>query len=80
MAEIPHAVEREMACTLSDVLVRRTHIAFETRDNGRAAAKRIAPLMAALLGWSELQQQEALVSYEADVARLFSVEHANASR
>ena len=34
VAEIAHAVERESACTFADVLVRRTHIAFETRDHG----------------------------------------------
>lgn len=76
IAEVAHAVEREMACTLADVLVRRTHVAFETRDNGRGVAKRIAPLMAALLGWSSLQQSQALADYEADVARLFSIDPA----
>jgi glycerol-3-phosphate dehydrogenase len=40
---------------VGDVLVRRTHVAFETRDNGRAAARRIAPLMRALLGWNETE-------------------------
>lgn len=73
-AEVAHAVEREMACTLSDVLVRRTHIAFETRDNGRGVAKRIAPLLAALLGWSSEQQNQAIADYEADVTRLFSID------
>ena len=73
-AEVPHAVEREMACTLSDILVRRTHIAYETRDNGRGVAKRIAPLMAALLGWSIEQQEQALQDYDVDMTRLFSVD------
>lgn len=76
VAEVAHAVEREMACTLADVLVRRTHIAFETRDNGRGVAKRIAPLMAALLGWSEVQQERALEDYEAEVTRLFAIDPA----
>lgn len=74
LAEVAHAVEREMACTLSDVLVRRTHIAFETRDNGRGVAKRITPLMAALLGWSLEQQERALVDYNAEMTRLFSID------
>ena len=60
-----------MACTLADVLIRRTHIAFETRDNGRGVAKRIAPLVAALLGWSEEQQAVQLDAYDADVTRIF---------
>ncbi|MBC8089123.1 MAG: glycerol-3-phosphate dehydrogenase/oxidase [Phycisphaerae bacterium] len=74
VAEVAHAVERELACTIGDVLVRRTHIAFETRDNGRGVAKRIAPLMAALLGWSDVEQQRALADYEAEVTRLFRID------
>ena len=74
LAEVAHSVEREMACTLSDVLVRRTHVAFETRDNGRAAARRIAPLMAALLHWSERDTAQQLDQYDRDVARLFSID------
>lgn len=74
LAEVHHAVEHEMACTLSDVLIRRTHIAFETRDNGRAVARRIAPLMQALLAWSDEATSEAIRRYDADAARLFTVE------
>ena len=69
-----HAVEREMASTLSDVLVRRTHVAFETRDNGRAAARRIAPLMARLLQWSEYDMTQQVDAYDRDVARLFTID------
>lgn len=74
LAEVAHAVEREMAASLSDVLVRRTHVAFETRDNGRAAARRIAPLMAALLQWSEQETARQLDAYDRDVARLFTID------
>ena len=34
------AVEHEFACTIADVLVRRTHLAFETRDHGASVAPR----------------------------------------
>ncbi len=74
VAEVPHAVERELACTLADVLVRRTHVAFETRDHGRAAARRIAPMMGAMLGWSALEQDEQIAAYDRDAARLFSID------
>jgi glycerol-3-phosphate dehydrogenase len=74
LAEVPHAVEREMACTIADVLVRRTHVAFETRDHGRAAARRIAPLMGALLDWSADECDQRLAEYDADVARLFAID------
>ena len=74
LAEVTHAVERELAASLSDVLVRRTHVAFETRDNGRAAARRIAPLMATLLRWSESETAQQLETYDRDVARLFTID------
>lgn len=74
LAEVPHAVEREMACTLSDVLIRRTHIAFETRDHGRGAARRVAPLVAATLGWSEDETARQLAAYDAEVYRIFRID------
>ena len=74
MAEVPHAVEHELACTLSDVLIRRTQIAFETRDHGRSTARRIAPLMGTELGWSDEQRHRALADYDADATRIFSID------
>ena len=74
LAEVPHAVEREMACTLSDVLIRRTHVAFETRDHGRGAAKRIAPLLAALLHWNTTEVEGQLAAYDAEVSRVFGID------
>ena len=63
-----------MARTLADVLIRRTHIAFETRDNGRGVARRIAPLMAALLEWSDEEQAGQLAAYEREVSAMFKQE------
>jgi glycerol-3-phosphate dehydrogenase len=74
MAEVSYAVEHEMACTLSDILIRRTHIAFESRDNGRSVARHVAPVMGALLGWSDTQQRDALTAYDADAARIFRID------
>ena len=74
LAEVAHAVEREMACTLSDVLMRRTHVAFETRDNGRAAARRIAPLVGALLEWGEAEQSRQIERYDAEAERIFAID------
>ena len=73
-AEVAYAVEREQACTISDVLIRRTHIAFETRDHGRAIARRLSPLMSSLLGWSADTETRALAAYDADVVRLFGID------
>ncbi len=74
MAEVWFAVEHEMACTLSDILIRRTHVAFESRDHGRAVARHIAPVMRALLGWSDTQMQAALIAYDADAERIIRIE------
>ncbi|AMW05754.1 glycerol-3-phosphate dehydrogenase/oxidase [Gemmatimonas phototrophica] len=73
-AEVRYTVQHELACTLSDVLIRRTHVAFETRDHGRGAAERIAPLMASLLGWSDEERVAAVARYHADVTRLFAID------
>jgi glycerol-3-phosphate dehydrogenase len=74
LAEVAHAADREMACTLGDILIRRTHVAFETRDYGRGAAQRIAPLLQATRGWSDAERTSQLASYEAEVTRLFSID------
>ena len=74
LAEVPYAIEREMACTFSDLLIRRTHIAFETRDHGRAAAARIATMVAACLQWSSTELSQQLATYEADIVRLFGID------
>jgi glycerol-3-phosphate dehydrogenase len=73
-AEAVYAADAEMACTLSDVLVRRTHIAFETRDAGRAAARTVAALLAPRLGWSPAETARQLEQYDADAARIFGVD------
>jgi glycerol-3-phosphate dehydrogenase len=51
-AEASYAASHEGALHLDDVLVRRTHVAVETRDRGMLAATTVAPLIAEVLGWS----------------------------
>jgi len=45
-AEVVQAARREFAVTVDDVLLRRTHLAQETRDGGGAARARVAELLA----------------------------------
>ncbi|HJQ19210.1 MAG TPA: glycerol-3-phosphate dehydrogenase/oxidase [Gemmatimonadaceae bacterium] len=71
--DVTTAVMNELACTLGDVLIRRTHVAYETHDNGKAAARVIAPDVARLLGWSERQCDLELRRYDAEVARIFAI-------
>ena len=74
--ELVYGVKVEGARTLGDLLIRRTKIAFETRDQGRAAAADAAGLIAPHLKWNEERRQSALLDYEREVSRIFAVEPA----
>ena len=74
VGDVVRAVEREFACTIGDVLVRRTHVAFETRDHGSSVAPQVAALLAPRLAWTEADRARALDDYRAEVARLFTIE------
>jgi glycerol-3-phosphate dehydrogenase len=71
--ELRYAVGNELACTLGDLLVRRTHVAFETRDHGAAAAERAAVIVAPMLGWDRDTQRGALDDYAREVEQIFAV-------
>src|SRR5207253_5152813 len=68
-AEVVHAVEREMAVRLSDVLVRRLHLFYATRDQAVAAAGAVADRLADALGWDGARRSEELAGYRALVER-----------
>ena len=74
MAELVHGVEREHACTLGDLLVRRTHIAYETPDNGRSAARRVADVVGPLLDWAPDETRRQIDAYDREAARIFGVD------
>ncbi len=74
MAEAIYAFDQEMACTLGDVLIRRTHLAFETRDHARGAARRVADVMAPRLGWDSTRVGHELEHYDREVERLLSID------
>jgi glycerol-3-phosphate dehydrogenase len=77
-AEAAWGVTHELAHTLSDLLIRRLKVAFETRDLGRAAARVAAEVMAPRLGWDATETQRQLATYEADALRIFGVDSADA--
>src|SRR5207253_833835 len=68
-AEVTHAVEREMALRLSDVLIRRLHLFYATRDQGVSAAGAVADRMAAAIGWDATRRDAELSDYRTQVAR-----------
>jgi glycerol-3-phosphate dehydrogenase len=71
---VSHAVTHQMAQTVADVLVRRLHVAFETRDHALSRAPEVAAEMSELLGWDAARQAEEIERYRADVTRMFGVE------
>jgi glycerol-3-phosphate dehydrogenase len=68
-AEVVHAVRREEARELADVLVRRVPIFRDAADQGLGAADQVAALMGAELGWDDARRARALAAY-AETVRL----------
>lgn len=69
LAQVDFAVEKELAGTVADVLIRRTQLFFRDPDQGLGAAARVAERMARLLGWDEARTQAEIAAYQAEVAR-----------
>ncbi|MDQ6771271.1 MAG: glycerol-3-phosphate dehydrogenase/oxidase [Gemmatimonadota bacterium] len=72
-AHLVYGASVEMAQTLSDLLIRRTHLAFETRDHGLSAAPRAAEIVAPLLSWDEQTKSARIREYQGDVERMFAI-------
>jgi glycerol-3-phosphate dehydrogenase len=68
LADAVHAVRNEGATRISDITLRRTHLAWFTADHGRSDSDRIADVMAAELGWSAEERQSALADHERELA------------
>jgi glycerol-3-phosphate dehydrogenase len=63
-AEVLHAVRRELAQTVEDVMVRRLHLYYEHPDRGVPAARRVAELMAREFAWDEARIETEARRYE----------------
>ncbi|HET9426393.1 MAG TPA: glycerol-3-phosphate dehydrogenase/oxidase [Gemmatimonadaceae bacterium] len=72
--DLRFACEHEAARTLGDLLIRRTHLAFERRDNARSLARPVAEYVAPLLGWSPDDVAAQLDLYEREVEAMFGVD------
>ena len=75
-AQVPYAIQHEMASTLSDVLIRRTHIIHEDREQGSRCASSVAALMAQYLGWEPAEVERQIEHYhqQIDLSRAFQRE------
>ena len=67
-AEVVTAVRDEGALTIADVLVRRTRLALETSDAGHSVAAWVAGVLAAELGWTPAEQDQAVQDYRSGAA------------
>ncbi len=74
MGEMLYAVEREMAVTLGDLLIRRTRLAFETRDHGWSVAPAVADAVSRLLAWDAARRARALEDFRVEIERIFAVD------
>ncbi|HUF35331.1 MAG TPA: glycerol-3-phosphate dehydrogenase/oxidase [Gemmatimonadales bacterium] len=63
-AEVLHAVRRELAQTVEDVLVRRLHLYYEHPERGIPAARRVAELMAREHAWDDARIEAEVLRYE----------------
>ena len=75
-AHLVYGVSNEMAMDLSDLLIRRAHLAFETRDHGKSIAPRAADIVAPLLGWDDPTKRTRLKEFERDIAHIFAISDA----
>ncbi len=73
-AELAYGVDAELALTITDLLVRRTKVAFETSDHGRSIAPIAAQIAGARLGWDDAARSAAVASYDKDATRLFAID------
>ena len=67
LAEVVHACRRESAVAIADFTLRRTRLAWLTRDHGRKDQHAIAEAMAGELGWGESETTRQLEAHEAEL-------------
>jgi glycerol-3-phosphate dehydrogenase len=67
-AEIVFAARREDARSLSDALIRRTHLFWQAPRQGEEVLDRAGALMARELGWSEERRESDVAAYRREVA------------
>lgn len=68
-AELVHAIRREMAMTLSDLLVRRTHLFHEVLGHAVPEAPAVLDVAARELGWDAARKASELAGYLQEIQR-----------
>jgi glycerol-3-phosphate dehydrogenase len=72
--ELRYGVRAELAVTLADLFMRRTQLAFRTRDHGMGVAEPVAREIGPLLGWDADGQRRAIDDYAREAARVFTID------
>jgi glycerol-3-phosphate dehydrogenase len=67
-AEVDHAIDVDLARTIEDILVRRVPLCLRSRDQGLAAAEKVADRMSARLNWSPAERARQITAYADYVA------------
>lgn len=74
IGEMRYIARIEMAYSIADLLLRRTHLGFETRDHGLESAEQVARGVADIFGWSSTEIAAQLEDYARDVKRIFAID------
>lgn len=69
LAQVDWAVHRELAATVTDVMLRRTQLFYRDLDQGLPAVPAVADRMAELLRWTPEQRDASIKEYELEVER-----------
>jgi len=69
-AEVVHQARREMALSVGDVMIRRTHLFHRHPGQGAEVTPIVAGLLASELGWDAAREANSLAGYLADVQRM----------
>jgi glycerol-3-phosphate dehydrogenase len=70
IAEVVYQARREMALTVSDVMIRRTHIFHVLRGQGVDAAPRVGALLQRELSWTDERRDASVSAYLGEVERM----------
>ena len=71
--DLVYGIPNEMERSLSDLLIRRVHVAFEMRDHGLSVAARAADIVAPLLGWDDQTKSARVREFRQDIERMFFI-------
>ena len=66
-AELVHAIRREMALTLGDLLIRRTHLFYETPDHALNEISSITSIAGTEMEWASERHSAELAAYAAEI-------------